>query len=304
MLLSFIHNRQSLYVVDGPDLSTRLLQWWYGSYRQSSCAHSAITAPWVPLSLCSPAILILSASGLRTLCHYLFEPSARSPPHCSVLPTSHRHPGRAPKCDTHDSQQRGCVCGGGGCCTQQGLEARTVAGFTLYSVGYGAEESNPQSAPIITSLTHQVPATEIETDGALAANIDWKQWQEDDPVIGRVIRLKRAGQKPPSVDQEIPEVRALLREWARLKLCDGVLVRVRQANGQTVNQLVLPPQHCHSALYGLHDSMGHLGIDRTIDLARDRFYWPKMADDVQSWIANCKHCAASAGSNRRGEVAH
>ena len=76
MLLSFIHNHQSLYVVDGPDLSTRLLQWWYGGYRQSSCAHSAITAPWVPLSLCSPAILILSASGLRTLCHYLFEPSA------------------------------------------------------------------------------------------------------------------------------------------------------------------------------------------------------------------------------------
>ena len=134
MLLSFIHNRQSLYVVDGPDLSTRLLQWWYGGYRQSSCAHSAITAPWVPLSLCSPAILILSASGLRTLCHYLFEPSARSPPHCSVLPTSHRHPGRAPKCDTHDSQQRGCVCVGGGCCTQEGLEARTVAGFKLYSV--------------------------------------------------------------------------------------------------------------------------------------------------------------------------
>ena len=165
--------------------------------------------------------------------------------------------------------------------------------------GYGAEESSPQSAPIITSLTHQAPAREIETDGALAANIDWKQRQEDDPVIGRVIRLKRAGQKPPSVDQEIPEVRALLREWARLKLCDGVLVRVRQANGQTVNQLVLPPQHRHSALYGLHDRMGHLGIDRTIDLARDRFYWPKMADDVQSWIANCKRCVCRKQPERR-----
>ena len=37
-------------------------------------------------------------------------------------------------CDTHNSPQRGCVCVGGGCCTQEGLEARTVAGFTLYSV--------------------------------------------------------------------------------------------------------------------------------------------------------------------------
>ena len=166
--------------------------------------------------------------------------------------------------------------------------------------GYGAEESCAQSAPIIVSLTHQVPTTDTETDGALAADVDWRRRQEDDPAIRRIIELKQVGQKPPSVNQEVPEVQALFREWARLKLCDGVLVRVRYTNGQTVNQLVLPPKNHHSALYGLHDRMGHLGVDRTIDLARDRFYWPKMADDIQSWIPNCKGCVCRKQPERKG----
>ncbi|KAK7883969.1 hypothetical protein WMY93_027092 [Mugilogobius chulae] len=32
----------------------------------------------------------------------------------------------------------------------------------------------------------------------------------------------------------------------------------------------------------LHDQMGHMGIERTLDLVRNRFYWPRMANDVQT----------------------
>ena len=164
----------------------------------------------------------------------------------------------------------------------------------------GAKESCVQSAPIIVSLTHQVPTMDTETDRALAPDVDWRRQQEDDPAIRRIIELKQAGQKPPSVNQEVLEVRGLFREWARLKLFDGVLVWVRRTNGQTVDQLVLPPKYHHSALYGLHDRMGHLGADRTIDLARDWFYWPKMADDIQSWIANCKRGVCRKQPDRKG----
>ena len=137
MLLSFIHNRQSLFVVGGPDLSTRLLQWWYGGYPQSSCAHIAITAPWVPLSLCSLAILILSALGLHTLCHYLFELSAVRSFAASLLRLANiTPPSQTSPQMWHPwfSAEKVCVCVGGGCCTQEGLGARTVAGDTLYSV--------------------------------------------------------------------------------------------------------------------------------------------------------------------------
>lgn len=30
--------------------------------------------------------------------------------------------------------------------------------------------------------------------------------------------------------------------------------------------------------------MGHMGIERTLDLVRNRFYWPRMANDVQTKV--------------------
>lgn len=37
--------------------------------------------------------------------------------------------------------------------------------------------------------------------------------------------------------------------------------------------------------------MGHLGVERTGDLVRNWFFWPKMAQDVEQYINNCGQCA-------------
>lgn len=55
-------------------------------------------------------------------------------------------------------------------------------------------------------------------------------------------------------------------------------------------QLVLPRVLRSSVLTSLHDEMGHLGIERTLDLARSRFYWPKMTSEVESKIKTCGRC--------------
>ena len=36
--------------------------------------------------------------------------------------------------------------------------------------------------------------------------------------------------------------------------------------------------------------MGHLGIERTTSLLRDRFYWPSMIEDIEHHIISCPHC--------------
>ncbi|XP_030582401.1 uncharacterized protein LOC115778497 [Archocentrus centrarchus] len=36
--------------------------------------------------------------------------------------------------------------------------------------------------------------------------------------------------------------------------------------------------------------MGHLGIDRTLDLVRTRFYWPRMSTDVEQKVKTCDRC--------------
>lgn len=43
-------------------------------------------------------------------------------------------------------------------------------------------------------------------------------------------------------------------------------------------------------LISLHDDMGHLGLDRTLDLLRSRFYWPKMSDAVETKVKTCERC--------------
>ena len=40
-----------------------------------------------------------------------------------------------------------------------------------------------------------------------------------------------------------------------------------------------------------HEDYGHLGMDRFLILLQERFYWPKMSDDVCQYIRTCDHCA-------------
>ena len=55
-------------------------------------------------------------------------------------------------------------------------------------------------------------------------------------------------------------------------------------------QLVLPTALRVQALKGCHDDLGHLGIERTLDLFRDCFYWSGMSKDVTRHIQHCKRC--------------
>ncbi len=99
------------------------------------------------------------------------------------------------------------------------------------------------------------------------------------------------GEKVPSTARvELPELPPLLREWTSLELIDGVLYRKRHNNATLSYQLVLPDELRPFVLKSYHDDMGHLGIDRTLDLVRARFYWPRMAADVEQKIRTCSRC--------------
>ena len=40
----------------------------------------------------------------------------------------------------------------------------------------------------------------------------------------------------------------------------------------------------------LNEKMGHLGPDRTLHLARERFYWPHMQSDIEHYIGHVCQC--------------
>lgn len=123
------------------------------------------------------------------------------------------------------------------------------------------------------------------------SQIDLQEEQRADPAIREVIYQLENGEKvPSSLRKELPDLPLLLREWNRLELLDGVLFRKRQEGDKLTWQLVLPPNLRSSVLKSLHHDMGHMGIERTIDLVRQRFFWPKMALEVETTIKTCGRC--------------
>ena len=95
---------------------------------------------------------------------------------------------------------------------------------------------------------------------------------------------------PADHTADSPEEQSILREWKRLQLKSGILYRTRECEGQTLFQLVLPNALRPTALRNLHDEMGHLGIECTLELTRSRFYWPKMAAEVEKKGKTCERC--------------
>ena len=55
-------------------------------------------------------------------------------------------------------------------------------------------------------------------------------------------------------------------------------------------QFVLPRRYWSQALEACHDNVGHLGIEITLSLLRDQFYWPNMAQDVEAHVKSCPRC--------------
>jgi len=58
-------------------------------------------------------------------------------------------------------------------------------------------------------------------------------------------------------------------------------------------KLVVPPDKKTAILQQAHDNAAHLGISKTTDRIRLRYYWPKMAAEIKNYVNNCEICKAS-----------
>ena len=57
-----------------------------------------------------------------------------------------------------------------------------------------------------------------------------------------------------------------------------------------LNTNLLPREYWAKASRYAHERTGHLGRDRTLDLLRERYFWPGMANSVAKHIASCGRC--------------
>ena len=103
------------------------------------------------------------------------------------------------------------------------------------------------------------------------------EFQHQDNQIAPIFTYVEQDQKPSKkVTYQIRSKLAckLALQWDRLILKQGVLHRLYIFNEMEYHQLVLPQRYHRKVLMALHDHMGHQGIDRTLNLLRERVYWP------------------------------
>lgn len=136
-----------------------------------------------------------------------------------------------------------------------------------------------------------VDATEFPGEPMAQKDIrEIRKQQFNDEFLGFWVRAVRDRKKPFKSELHAREDFSMLRQFESLKLVRGVLYRQVQTEEGKKNQLVLPACFIEEVLTGLHNDMGHPSKDRTLSLVRDRFFWPGMTTDTESWIKNCGRC--------------
>ena len=73
-------------------------------------------------------------------------------------------------------------------------------------------------------------------------------------------------------------------------------------HSELISQFVLPKNFVHKVILACHDDNGHLGMERTLGLLQERFFWPKMADDVQTHICTCDRCMRFKQPQEKSEM--
>jgi len=127
-----------------------------------------------------------------------------------------------------------------------------------------------------------------------------RQQIAEHPVFSVVLEALEGVHVPPE------KLNARVRQQLELLVArDGLLYRVdqlyrggRAVSGNTRLRLFIPPALRKDVLFACHDHLmsgGHLGIQRTFDKIRARYYWGGLYKDVQEWCANCRECARRKG---------
>lgn len=153
----------------------------------------------------------------------------------------------------------------------------------LQAVACSEKSEDQGQVKWVSALTgdHDVlPHDPVRIEKSTVPVIDIKSAQASDQVVRRVSDLIQRRQRLTTGERkrELSETQLLLHEWDNLSLDkDGVL---RQHKG-TRAKIIVPKQLRPLILKELQENMGHLGVDRTLDLARERFYWPHMHRDVE-----------------------
>ena len=119
---------------------------------------------------------------------------------------------------------------------------------------------------------------------------EMKGEQQKDLILELVYKQVTAGEKPKTsaiAKVKSTAVRKYLLQFDWLTLKKGVLHWLYINNNVEYHQLILPVKYQAQVLSLLHDGQGHQGLENTLALCWERFYWNTMFQDITNYVKIC-----------------
>ena len=137
-----------------------------------------------------------------------------------------------------------------------------------------------------------------DTSGLKLSPAEVSAEQQRDLVVGPIynivangIVLDKAGRQ-----QLNKEAKVLLKQLKKLSIdSNGVLMR----ETKTYCQIVLPHKFHHVVYSELHAKLGHVGSEKVVELAKPRFYWPRMKENIEFHVRNQCRCLIAKKPNQQ-----
>ena len=165
-----------------------------------------------------------------------------------------------------------------------------------YAVQSIVEEEDEQNEEQLKEIVSKVNAVSIF--GKISLD-EMKEEQQKDPILRLVYKYVTASEKPKTsaiTKMKSKAVRKYLLQFEQLTLKKGVLHQLYINNDVEYHQLILPIKYQAQVLTLLHDGQGHQGLERTLALCWERFYWNTMFQDVTNYVKTCPCCQTAKGN--------
>ena len=149
---------------------------------------------------------------------------------------------------------------------------------------------NGQAIPQLPMIPPVLVVNLIIDNSYKLSKKDWQFEQGADPDIGVVMDLLVHNKK---CDKDASRgVKIFWKLRNQLEFKNGLLYRkvYSKRQGKHIYQFVLPEKFRKRTLTVCHDDYGHLGEDRVVHLLQDRYFWPKMLQDVKTHLQECDRC--------------
>ena len=121
------------------------------------------------------------------------------------------------------------------------------------------------------------------------------------------LRKNKADNFPPAVLKDSNSNYHIFLKRGQLQMLNNCLVFLKTVmmNRKYIALIVVPHnlrkqlfEHYHSGPMG-----GHMGEYNTVYRMRYRIYWPKIFDDIKTWVQSCAHCTTyNVWRNRKSEL--